>query len=146
MGSPQARLVRILPPTLHLKRFALTLLQIGVLILIWLAAVELSARWLQQIPPTVSGIALALTLLGLGLLKREWLAEGSAWLLREMLLFFIPVVIAVLQYQQILQGRLLAIMLVIIGSTACVMLATALAVDLAWRLEARWRKAPEDQP
>ena len=61
-----------------------------------------------------------------------------------MLLFFIPVVIAVLQYQQMLDGKLLSILLVIIGSTACVMIATALAVDLAWRLEARWRK-PEDK-
>ncbi len=131
-----------LPP--RFKPFLRTLFQIGLLILIWLVAVELSARWLHQIPPTVSGIAIALALLGLGLLKREWLADGSAWLLREMLLFFIPVVIAVLQYQQMLDGKLLSILLVIIGSTACVMIATALAVDLAWRLEARWRK-PEDK-
>lgn len=131
-----------LPP--RFKPFLRTLFQIGLLILIWLVAVELSARWLHQIPPTVSGIAIALALLGLGLLKREWLADGSAWLLREMLLFFIPVVIAVLQYQQMLDGKLLSILLVIIGSTACVMIATALVVDLAWRLEARWRK-PEDK-
>ncbi|MDP5239541.1 CidA/LrgA family protein [Uliginosibacterium sp. 31-16] len=131
------------PP--RFKPFLRTLFQIGLLILIWLVAVELSARWLHQIPPTVSGIAIALALLGLGLLKREWLADGSAWLLREMLLFFIPVVIAVLQYQQMLDGKLLSILLVIIGSTACVMIATALAVDLAWRLEARWRKPTENK-
>lgn len=137
--------LRMTPLTPKLRRFARLLAQIGVLILIWLAAVELSARWLHKIPPTVSGIAIALALLGLGLLKREWLADGAAWLLREMLLFFIPVVIAVLQYQQILQGKLLAILLVIVGSTACVMIATALAVDLAWRLEARWRKHFENK-
>ena len=131
-----------LPP--RCKPLIRTLGQIILLILIWLAAVELSSRWLHQIPPTVSGIAIALALLGLGLIKREWLADGSAWLLREMLLFFIPVVIAVLQYKQVLQGKLLAILLVIAGSTACVMVATALAVDLAWKLEARWRK-PEDK-
>ncbi|PLK48129.1 CidA/LrgA family protein [Uliginosibacterium sp. TH139] len=131
-----------LPPRLH--QFCRTLLQIGLLILIWLAAVELSSTWLHGLPPTVTGIALALVLLGLGLLRREWLADGAGWLLREMLLFFIPVVIAVLQYGEVLQGRFVAIGLVIVGSTACVMLSTALAVDLVWKLEARWRKHGED--
>ncbi|NSL54821.1 CidA/LrgA family protein [Uliginosibacterium aquaticum] len=138
-----------LPP--HLHQFCRTLLQIGLLILIWLAAIELSSTWLHGLPPTVTGIALALVLLGLGLLRREWLADGAGWLLREMLLFFIPVVIAVLQYRDALDGKLLTILLVIVGSTACVMVATALAVDLAWRLEARWRReglstVPEDKP
>jgi holin-like protein len=127
------------------RRFIRLVVQIGVLILVWLAAVELSSRWLHSLPPTVLGITLALVLLGLGLIKRDWVADGAAWLLREMLLFFIPVVIAVLQYQQVLQGKLLAILLVIIGSTACVMVATALAVDLARRLEARWRKHSENE-
>lgn len=135
---------RLLPNNSHSTRFIKTLLQIVLLILIWLAALEISARWLTAVPPTVSGIGIALLLLGLGVLKREWLADGAAWLLREMLLFFIPVVIAVLQYQQMLDGKILRILLVIAGSTACVMLATACAVDLVWRLEARWRKAPEE--
>lgn len=135
--------LRMTPAASKFRHFIRLLAQICVLILIWLAAVELSGRWLHGLPPTVSGIAIALALLGLGLLKRSWVADGAAWLLREMLLFFIPVVIAVLQYQQVLQGKLLAILLVIVGSTACVMIATALAVDLAWRLEARWR-APEE--
>jgi len=129
----------------RLYRFARLLLQVGALILIWLAAVELTERWLHSLPPTVSGIAIALVLLGLGLVKREWLTDGATWLLREMLLFFIPVVIAVLQYRQMLDGKLLAIMLVIIGSTACVMIATAFAVDLAWRIEERFRKSDEEQ-
>lgn len=141
-----------MPSPLHpVGRFGRTLLQVLLLILIWLAAVQLSSRWLHGLPPTVIGIALALVLLGLGLVRREWLADGAGWLLREMLLFFIPVVIAVLQYQHVLEGKLLTILLVITASTACVMLATALAVDLAWRLEARWRSvesssSPEDQP
>ena len=66
--SPHSKLLRLLA-------------QIGLLILIWLAAVEISARWLPGLPPTVSGIAIALALLGLGLLRREWVADGAAWLL-----------------------------------------------------------------
>jgi len=129
----------------RLYRLARLLLQICALILIWLAAVQLTERWLHSLPPTVSGIAIALVLLGLGLVKREWLTDGATWLLREMLLFFIPVVIAVLQYRQMLDGKLLTIFLVIVGSTACVMITTALAVDLAWRIEEHFRKSDEEQ-
>lgn len=119
--------------------------QIGLIVLIWLLAVEVSGRYLPGIPPTVSGIAIALALMALGLLRREWVADGAGWLLREMLLFFIPVVIAVLQYRDLLGAHLLAILCIIVGSTACVMLATAFTVDIVWRLEKRWRKQPEEQ-
>lgn len=123
-----------IPPRLRVLLRVLT--QIGLIVLIWLLAVEVSARFLPAVPPTVSGIAIALALMALGLLRREWVADGASWLLREMLLFFIPAVIAVLQYRSLLEGRMLAILCVIVGSTACVMLATAFAVDLMWRFEA----------
>jgi holin-like protein len=55
-----------------------------------------------------------------------------------MLLFFVPVVIAVVQYPALFHQHGLAILFVIVVSTALVMLATGFAVDLAWRLEKRW--------
>lgn len=122
-----------------------TLFQIGLIVGIWMLAVEVSKRFLPAVPPTVSGIVIALALMALGLLRREWVADGASWLLREMLLFFIPVVIAVLQYRSLLEGKMLAILCVIVGSTACVMLATAFTVDLAWRLEKRLRGSQEHE-
>lgn len=135
--------MKILPESL--RRFLRVVAQIGLIVLIWLFAVEISARYLPGIPPTVSGIAIAFALLTLGLLRREWVADGATWLLREMLLFFIPVVIAVLQYRSLLEGKMIAILCVIVGSTACVMLVTAFTVDLVWRLEKRWRAQTEEQ-
>jgi holin-like protein len=129
----------------HLFKFSRLLLQILVLIAIWLLASYVSAHWLDGFPPLVSGIAFALVLLALGLLKREWVNDGATWLIREMLLFFIPVAIAVLQYREQLSGKLLAIMVVIVASTACVMVATAFAVDLAWKLDARLRGTAEEK-
>lgn len=125
------------------RRFIITVAQIGVIILIWYTAVQLSQRWLHGLPAGIAGLAIALALLGLGLLRREWVADGATWLLREMLLFFIPVVIAIIQYQDLMRQRGLAIFLVVVGSTACVMVATAFAVDLAWKLERRLRKDKE---
>lgn len=117
--------------------------QIGLLIAIWLGATALSAHLTPLLPPTVTGIAIALALLALGLVRREWLADGAGWLLREMLLFFIPVVVAVLQYREVLSAHLVSILVLIACSTAAVMISTAFAVDFAWRLEARWRARKE---
>ena len=125
------------------NRFLKTVVQIGVIVLIWYAAVQLSEHWLHGLPAGIAGLAIALALLGLGLLRREWVADGATWLLREMLLFFIPVVIAIIQYPDLMKQRGLAIFLVVLGSTACVMIATAFAVDLAWKFEKRLRKNEE---
>lgn len=127
-----------MPLTHSRPRHALhTLLQITALILIWLAALELSTRWLHPIPPTVCGIAITLALLALGLFKREWLADGAGILLREMLVFFIPFIVAIVQYLEALSSHLMAILAITLISTLSVMLATGLAVDLTWRLQTR---------
>lgn len=129
----------------RLRRLALTLAQIGLIVLIWFGAVQLSERWLHGLPAGIAGLAIALALLGLGLLRREWVVDGATWLLREMLLFFIPVVIAIIQYPDLMRQRGLAIFLVIAGSTVCVMVATAFTVDLAWKLEQRLREHGGDE-
>jgi holin-like protein len=127
----------------QIRQLARVLLQTGALILIWLLVQTLSVRWLPFVPPTVLGIVLILLGLSLGLLRPAWLAAGAGLLLREMLLFFIPVAVALMQYLDLLRDNLLAILAVVLLSTACVMLATAAAVSVAARLESRWRKRQE---
>jgi holin-like protein len=124
------------PPAL--RRFVRTCAQVGLIVVIWLLATSLSRHLLPSVPPGIAGIAMALGLMALGLLRREWVADGAAWLLREMLLFFVPVVIAVVQYPALFRQHGVAILFVIVASTALVMLATGFAVDFAWRLEKRW--------
>jgi len=129
-----------------LHRFARISSQIGLIIAIWLFATWLTNNWLHGVPPGIAGIAIALGLMALGLLRREWVADGATWLLREMLLFFVPVVVAVVQYPTLFHAHGLAILFVIVVSTALVMLATAFAVDLAWRWEKRLRGTDGDAP
>ncbi|WP_033406524.1 CidA/LrgA family protein [Uliginosibacterium gangwonense] len=128
-----------LPPAIH--RFLQTLWQIGLITAIWFLATWLSSRWLHSVPAGILGIIIALVLLGLGLLRREWVASGATWLLREMLLFFVPVFVAIIQYPDLMKQHGLGILFVIVASTACVMVGTAIAVDMAWRLERRLRKS-----
>jgi holin-like protein len=70
-----------------------------------------------------------------GLVKARWLQGGTNWLLAEMLLFFVPAMLVVTEYTGLIQHQGLRILAVIVASTACVMAATALAVDRVYRLE-----------
>jgi holin-like protein len=67
----------------------------------------------------------------------RWLAQGTRWLLSDMLLFFIPAMLVIINYGDLVRSQGLRIVLVIVLSTACVMVATALVVDAVYRLELR---------
>ncbi len=124
------------------SHFARTLIQVAALAVIFIAADWIARHALSGFPASVLGLALLLILLAAGIVPRGWLADGARWLLSEMLLFFIPAVIGVIQYPNLVREHGLAILAVIVGSTFCVMAATALAVDLTWRLEEKLRKVP----
>lgn len=61
--------------------------------------------------------------------------SSAGWLLAEMLLFFVPAVMAVLDHSEFMGLLGLKIAAVIVAGTVMVMGGTALAVDLCYR----WR-------
>ena len=67
------------------------------------------------------------------LLPIAWVEQGARYLLAEMLLFFIPAVVAVVKFSALFEQAGLRIVAVIVLSTACVMLVTAFAVDRCYR-------------
>jgi holin-like protein len=52
-----------------------------------------------------------------------------------MLLFFVPAMLVVTEYPDLIRHQGLRILAVIVASTACVMAVTALAVDRVYRFE-----------
>jgi holin-like protein len=60
---------------------------------------------------------------------------AAIWLLAEMLLFFVPAVVAVVNYQDLLLQEGWRIMVVLLVSTTLVLGTTALVVDRVYRLE-----------
>jgi holin-like protein len=109
------------------------LVQVMVLSLFWLAG-ECVVRALNlPLPGGVVGMALVLALLASGRLRPVSMRGGARWLLAEMLLFFVPAVLAVLNHQEFVGLLGLKILVVILGGTACVMCATALAVEFGYR-------------
>ncbi len=116
-------------------RWGLVVWQVLLLSAIWAAAQWLCSRWDLPLPAGLLGCAL----LALGLFSKlvpvRWLAAGTRWLLADMLLFFIPAMLVVLNYADLVRSQGLRIVAVIVLSTACVMAVTAWVVDKVYRLE-----------
>lgn len=89
------------------------------------------------LPGGVVGMAVVLALLGGGWVRPASLRRGASWLLAEMLLFFIPASLAVLDHREFLGPLGVKLVAVIALSTLIVMGGTALTVDLCYRLRGR---------
>ena len=112
-------------------------MQIALLAAIWQLATWLVQQLHLPLPGNVLGCLLLLALLMTGKFQPAWCQSGARWLLSEMLLFFVPAVVAVVNYQPLLLGQGWRIALVLIISTALVIGVTALVVDRVYRLECR---------
>lgn len=82
------------------------------------------------------GLALLLILFASGVLKPAMLQLGAGWLMAEMLLFFIPALMSLLDYGALIREEGWRILLVIAVSTLIVMIVTAMTVEMVcrWRL------------
>lgn len=107
---------------------------------LWWGA-DLAMRALHlPIPGSVAGLGLLVLALRRGWLSLPWVKEGADWLLAEMLLFFIPAVVAVVQYPAVILREGWQILVVILLGTLGVMVGTALVVEWVVRLEERARR------
>lgn len=121
----------------RLSRFARLVVELVVLLAIYQVGCGI-ALWLGwPIPGGVIGLALLLLMFACGLLKPAMLQTGAGLLLAEMLLFFIPPLMSLLDYGALLRNNGWRIMLVIGCSTLMVMLVTAFTVEMVCRLKDR---------
>ena len=91
--------------------------------------------WHLPLPASLVGMVLLLALIVCHVVPLKWVRAGSRWLLAEMLLFFVPAVVAVVNYAQLLMVDGWRIFLVIALSTMMVLGATAWVVDKVYRYE-----------
>ncbi|EAM2804351.1 CidA/LrgA family protein [Salmonella enterica] len=92
--------------------------------------------WLHlPLPANLVGMVLMLALIVCRIIPLSWVRAGARWLLAEMLLFFIPAVVAVVNYAHLLLADGWRIFSVIAISTLMVLGATAWVVDKVYRYE-----------
>jgi holin-like protein len=109
------------------------LAQLTVVAAFWLIGEALVRLTGLPLPGSIIGMALALLALSARGLRVGSIKRGANWLLAEMLLFFVPAVLALLDHNELLGLMGLKILAVIIVSTIMVMSVTALTVDLCYR-------------
>ncbi|EFS2924678.1 CidA/LrgA family protein [Salmonella enterica] len=92
--------------------------------------------WLHlPLPANLVGMVLMLALIVCRIIPLSWVRAGARWLLAEMLLFFVPAVVAVVNYAHLLLVYGWRIFSVIAISTLMVLGATAWVVDKVYRYE-----------
>jgi holin-like protein len=81
------------------------------------------------IPASMFGLFLLFLALCCKVIKLKWVEQGSKWLMAELLLFFIPSAVGIVNYQQIISIQGVEIVLLIAFSTMIVMGMTALTAE-----------------
>jgi len=118
-----------------MKRILHTLLQVLGLIAAWYAA-DRAAAWLHlPFSGGVVGLLVMVALLLSGALRPAAVEHGADWLLSNMLLFFIPLVVSVVQFTDLLKSEGLRLFAAIGLGFVSVLLATAFTVEWVCRLE-----------
>lgn len=118
-----------------LKPFVITAFQVALLALAWLGSQYLVVHFHIPLPANVLGMFILFFLIMAGLVKKEWFMHGARWLLAEMLLFFIPAVLSVLNYQGLVKSDGIKIFAVLFISTCLVLGVTAWVVDKVYHYE-----------
>lgn len=109
--------------------------QSALLASLWLAADFASRRLGLPVPGGVIGLAALLALLFTGGVAPRWVKAGADWLLSDMLLFFVPAAVAIVQYGGLFKADGWRLAFVVVCGTLMVMVAVAFTVDQAARLE-----------
>lgn len=93
------------------------------------------------IPGNLLGMAILFGLLKTKILSLAWVEAGADFLIAELLLFFIPSAIGVMQYESVFASQIGALLFVVGFSIAAVLAAVALSAEVIGRYRERREKA-----
>ncbi len=108
-------------------------LQILLIIAFWMVGVGVVRTTALPIPGSIVGLFIVLALLVSRRLSLRTVRLGAQWFLAEMLLFFVPAVLALLDHPEFLGLLGLKVFAVILLSTCIVMIVTGSFIDLCYR-------------
>ncbi|MED2942149.1 CidA/LrgA family holin-like protein [Bacillus swezeyi] len=83
-----------------------------------------------KIPGSIIGIIVIFALLHFKVIKLEWIEIGALWLLAELLLFFVPSAVGIMNYGELLKEFGTSIILVVLLSTFVVMVSTGMLTQM----------------
>ncbi|WP_117168727.1 CidA/LrgA family protein [Paraliobacillus sediminis] len=110
-------------------RIGKILIQILFIHVFLLLAIGLKQLLSIPIPASMIGLVLLFLALFFKIIKIEWVEQGANWLMAELLLFFIPSAVGIVNYEEIASWQGVEIVLIIGLSTFIVMALTAFIAD-----------------
>ena len=128
-----------------LAYFAKVIIQIGLLLIFWWIGSLLQQT--LNLPVSAGVIGLFLVLIGLvsGVFKLQWIKTGSDFMLAELVLFFIPCVVGLINYKSLFIAEGWQLITAIVLGTMCVMVFTAYTVHFCFKLESRLKQRSQDK-
>lgn len=111
------------------------IIQIIIMVVIWIILDAIQHILELPLPASVLGLFILLTLLRTHIMPIGYVEQGGNFLLKHMLLFFIPPVVGLIQYVDILLQNGIEILIAIIIGTFMVMFSSKLTVQILMRSE-----------
>lgn len=111
------------------------LFQLSLLIFFWWLGSVLQKLLHLPLSAGVVGLFLVLIALMSGLFKLEWIKTGSDLLLSELVLFFIPCVVGLMNYKTLFMTEGWQLICAVLVGTICVMVFTAYTVHFCFKIE-----------
>ncbi|MED3782777.1 CidA/LrgA family protein [Heyndrickxia sporothermodurans] len=88
-----------------MKKLLIGFIQIVMLTVFTYIMGKLSEFLHLNIPGSILGLVILFILLQTKVIRLKWIEIGGNWLVAELLLFFIPSAVGILQYKQLLRKR-----------------------------------------
>ncbi|MBW4082167.1 CidA/LrgA family protein [Paenibacillus sp. S150] len=120
-----------------MKKLGIGLLQVAGLTLFSMLVNSLATLLHIPIPGSIIGMILLFLLLESGMIRLNWVEAGASWLLAELLLFFIPSAIGVMNYSKLLEADGLQVLAVVLVGTFAVMASSGLLTGAIFRVKER---------
>lgn len=114
--------------------------QFGIIFGICWVSTLIEAALPFAMPASIIGMLILLVLLATRVVRPEHVQEKSDFLLANLPFFFIPAAVSIMNYTDVLQGKLVALLAVCILSMVVTFAVTAAAVQITCRLLERRRK------
>lgn len=104
-----------------MKNMGLIIIHIIILYIFSIVGTWLKDLFNLSVPGSVVGLLLLFILLMTNVIKLEWIEDGAQFLISNLVFFFIPATVGVMNYFDLFKGKGILLILVILISTILVM-------------------------
>jgi len=104
-----------------LGNLALMIVQIGLLYLFYLVGAWIQALFGLVIPGSVIGLVLLFLCLFFNIIPEKWIASGASFMVKHLIIFFIPATAGIINYYELFIGKGIIIVIITVISSLFVL-------------------------